>query len=119
MTAVRLIPLPVHAALRMATGLLTMLAPFVAGFEAPAMIMAVLVGAIVTGVSLSAVVDDAGRTALPVSALHALDYGLVLGLLAVAAILGLDGDTTAASVLTAIALVQLVGNLLTKYSLRA
>ena len=119
MTAFRLIPLPVHAALRMATGLLTMLVPFLAGFEAPAMVMAVAVGALVTGVSLCAVVEDDGHTALSVSTLHTLDYGLVLGLFGVAAVVSFDGDTTAGAVLLAVAVVQLVGNLLTKYSLRA
>ncbi len=118
MTAIRLIPLPVHAALRMATGLLTMLAPFVAGFEPPAMLMAVMVGAVVTGIALFGVVEDDGRTALPVSALHTLDYGLVLGLFGVAAVVALGGDQTAGAVLLAIAAVQLAGNLLTKYSLR-
>lgn len=118
MTAVGLIPLPIHAALRMLTGLLTMLAPFVVGFEAPAMVMSVLVGAVVTGVALSAVADERGRTALPVSALHTLDYGLVLGLFAVALVVAVAGDTVAGVVLAAIAAVQLTGNLLTSYSLR-
>ncbi|MCW3012904.1 MAG: hypothetical protein JWO90_3308 [Solirubrobacterales bacterium] len=116
--AVRLIPLPVHAALRMLTGLATMLAPFALGFEAPAMVMAVLVGALVTGVALSTVADERGRTALPVSAVHALDYGLALGLLAVAAVVAGAGDTVAGSALGAIALVQLAGNAMTTYTAR-
>ena len=119
MTAFRLIPLPVHSALRMATGLFTMLVPFLAGFAAPAMVMSVLVGALVTGVALCGVVEDDGLTALPVSTLHTLDYGLVLGLFGVAAVVAVDGDTAAGGILLAIATVQLFGNLLTKYSLRA
>lgn len=118
MTAIRLIPLPIHSALRMATGLLTMLVPFLAGFGAPAMVMSVLVGALVTGVALCGVVEEDGRTALPVSTLHTLDYGLVLGLFGVAAVVAIDGDATAGGILLAIAVVQFVGNLLTKYSLR-
>ncbi len=118
MTVVALIPLPIHAALRMLTGLATMLAPFVVGFQAPAMVMSVLVGAVVTGVALSAVVDERGRLAMPISALHTLDYGLALGLLAVGAVVLVAGDAAAGFVLGTIALVQLVGNLLTSYSLR-
>jgi hypothetical protein len=119
MTAVRRIPLPLHAALRMVTGLLTMLVPFLAGFDAPAMLMAVAIGAAVTGVALSAVADERGRTALPLGTLHTLDYGLVIGLFLVAVIVAAAGDQTAGVVLTAIAAVQLVGNALTRYSLRS
>lgn len=118
MTAVRLLPLPIHAALRMATGLFTMLVPFLAGFDEPAMLMSVVIGSLVVGVSLSAVVDEGGRSAISVATLHTLDYGLVLGLLAVAVVVATAGDTTAGAVLAAIALVQLVGNTITKYSLR-
>lgn len=112
------IPLPIHTALRMATGLLTMLVPFLAGFEPPAMLMAVVIGALVTGVSLSALVDERGYAPISVATLHTLDYALVLSLFAVAVVVAVAGDTTAGLVLTAIALVQLAGNVLTKYSLR-
>lgn len=113
------IPLPVHTALRMLTGLLTMLAPFVAGFEPPALVMAVAIGAIVTGVALTAVVDENGRSAMSVATLHTLDYGLALGLLAVAVLVAAAGDLVAGVVLGAIGLVQTAGNALTTYSLRS
>lgn len=118
MPAALRIPLPVHTALRMLTGMLTMLAPFAGGFEAPALVMAVAIGAIVTGVALTAVVDENGRSALSVATLHTLDYGLALGLLAVAVLVAAAGDTVAGVVLAAIALVQLAGNALTTYRLR-
>jgi hypothetical protein len=118
MTAIRLIPLPVHAALRLATGLVTMAAPFVFGLTPAAAVVAVLVGAVVAGIALSATPDERGRTSLPISTLHAFDYGAALGLLGAAAVLGLAGDGAAFVVLAAIAAVQLIGNLTTRYSAR-
>jgi hypothetical protein len=116
MTAIRLIPLPIHAALRMATGILTMAAPFLFGFDPAATLVGVVLGAVVTGVAMFGVVDERGRTALPISTLHAFDYGTVLGTFGSAVVLGASGDALAAVVLASIALVQLAGNLLTKYS---
>jgi hypothetical protein len=116
MTAIRLIPLPIHAALRMATGLLTMAAPFLFGFADAGTVVAVVLGALVTGVAMSGVVDERGHTAIPIATIHAFDYGTVLGTLGASVVLGLAGDATAGVVLAAIALTQLGGNLLTKYS---
>lgn len=119
MTALRLIPLPIHAALRMFTGLLTMAAPFLFGFDVPATVMAVVIGSLVVGVALTATPDERGLTPLPVSALHALDWATVIALMATAAAVATDGDDHAGIVLTVIAAVQLAGNLTTRYSLRA
>lgn len=119
MTAVRLIPLPVHAALRLATGLLTMAAPFLAGFDVPATLMAIVIGSVVVGVSLTATPDERGRTPLPVSTLHALDWALVIALTGAAAIVAFAGDSVAGAVLLAIAALQGAGNLTTRYSLGA
>lgn len=118
MTALRLIPLPIHAALRMMTGILTMAAPFVFGFDAPATLVAVVLGALVTGVALGAVVDERGHTALPISTIHTFDYGTVFGTLGASVVLGAAGDAVAGVTLAAIALVQLGGNVLTKYTAR-
>lgn len=119
LTVVRLIPLPIHAALRMATGLLTMVIPFIVGFGPAATVVAAVVGAVVTGVALTGITDERGLTALPVSTIHAFDYASALGLLGLAGLLGFDGDLVATVTLSAIALVWLVGNMLTRYSLRA
>ncbi len=119
MTAIRLIPLPVHAALRMATGLLTMAAPFVAGFGVTATLVSIVIGAVVVGVALAATPDERGLTPIPVATLHAADWATVFALLLGATYVAADGDDRAALVLVAIALVQLVGNLTTRYSLRA
>ncbi|WP_205698041.1 SPW repeat protein [Conexibacter sp. SYSU D00693] len=121
MTAFRLIPLPVHGALELLMGLFTMAAPFLFGFEAPATVIAVLVGAMTVGLALAAAsAEPAGaRGTLPVATHHAFDYGLTVGLLGAAIVVGLDGDANAALTMTLLALVQLSLNLTTRYSLRA
>jgi hypothetical protein len=119
MTAVRLIPLPIHAALRLTTGLLTMAAPFLAGFGVLATLLSIVVGAIVVGLSLSATPDERGLTPLPVTTLHALDWASVLALMVIAAAVSVHGDAVAGSVLLAIGAAQMAGNLTTRYSLRA
>ena len=120
MTAFRLIPLQVHGALEMLTGMFTMAAPFLFGFGPAATVIAVLVGAVMVGIALAAAsAEPAGaRGTLPVSTHHAFDYGLTFGLLGASVVVGIDGDQVAALTLTAIALVTLVLNLTTRYSLR-
>lgn len=118
LTALRLIPLPVHAALRMMTGLLTMAAPFLVGFGTTATLLAIVIGAVVVGVALTATPDERGQLPLPVDAVHAADWMTVFALLGAAIVVAADGDSRAGGVLVAIALLQLAGNLTTRYSLR-
>jgi hypothetical protein len=118
-TALRLIPLPIHAALELAIGLFTMAAPFLLGFGLPAAVVAVAIGALITGVALAGTVDERGSSAVPVSALHAFDYGIAVGLMGAAAVVGLAGDPPAALGLALIGGAQLLLNLTTRYSLRA
>lgn len=117
-TALRRIPLPIHAALRMTTGLLTMAAPFLAGFGTTATLLAIVIGAVVVGVALTATPDERGLTPLPVDAVHAADWVNVFALLGAATYVAARGDNRAGGVLIAIALLQLAGNLTTSYSLR-
>jgi hypothetical protein len=118
MTAMRLIPLSLHGALQMATGLATMAAPFVLAFEPAATLIAVVVGAVLVGVALASVGDERGQTAVPVSTLHAADYGLAIGLFGAAAIVAADGDQVAGLTFAVLAALQLALNLTTRYSLR-
>lgn len=118
MTAIRLIPYPIHTALRLATALLLMVTPFVVGFSPAATVVAVLVGAVQAGVALSATPDERGRLTVPLSTLYAFEWGSVLGLFGAAIVLGVAGDTVALAAIAAIAAVQLAGNLTTRYSLR-
>lgn len=119
MTALRLIPLPIHAALELVIGMFTMAAPFLLGFGLPAAVVAVAIGALITGVALAGTVDERGASAVPVSALYAFDYGITIGLVGAGAVLGLAGDPRAALALTIIGGAQLLLNVTTRYSLRA
>jgi hypothetical protein len=118
-TALRLIPLPIHAALELVIGMFTMAAPFLLGFGLPAAVVAVAIGALITGVALAGTVDERGSSAVPVSALYAFDYGIAIGLVGAGAVLGLAGDPRAALTLTIIGGAQLLLNVTTRYSLRA
>lgn len=117
MPSLRRIPVALHTALRLATGLVTIAVPFVAGFAALPMVLAVVLGTLVVGVSLAAVgAEQADRSALPAPALEALDHGLVVALMLVAVAVAALGAGFAAVILAGIALVQLFGNLTTDYT---
>jgi hypothetical protein len=118
-TALRLIPLPIHAALELVIGMFTMAAPFLLGFGLPAAVVALAIGALITGVALAGTVDERGSSAVPVSALYAFDHGIAIGLVGAGAVVGLAGDPTAALTLTIVGGAQLLLNLTTRYSLRA
>jgi len=68
--------------------------------------------------ALSSLVDDSGRTAVPVSTLHAADYGLAIGLAGAAVIVASSGDEVAGAAFGVLALLQFALNLTTRYSLR-
>ena len=119
MTALRLISLPVHGALEMLVGFFMMSAPFVLDLSAAAAMVGVIAGVLVIGLALSSTgVEAESRRTIPIATHHAFDYGLVTGLLGVAAILGFTDDRAAAVVFAAAALAQLLLNLTTKYSHR-
>ena len=116
MTALRLVPLPIHSALEMLLGMALMAVPFIIGASTAGIVAGVVVGALVVGLALQGL--DAGeRPALPVAAHHAADYGLALGMAAGALILAID-DMAAASLFGAAAIAQLALNLTTRYSAR-
>lgn len=117
MTALRLISLPTHAVLELLGGMALMAAPFALGFTAAGLVAAVLVGAVVVGLALSATPNDG--SSLPIAAHFAFDRGIAVGLLGASLLLGLTGDTAAAAVFAAAALVQAALNLTTRYTARA
>ncbi len=120
MPHLRRIPLPVHVALRLTTGVFIVVLPFLAGFDATAMVVSVVLGLLVVGVSLSASgPEQADRAALSVPSLESLDYALVLAVIVAAVVLAALGASLAAILLTVVGLVQLAGNLLTEYGLPA
>jgi hypothetical protein len=117
MTAIRLMSLPMHGALEMATGLALMAAPFVVGAGFAGSVVAVLVGALLVGLALAAAAGpEEGRGTLPVTAHHAADHGLALGLFGGAAVVGASGDAPGALLLGTVALVVLALNMTTRYS---
>lgn len=114
MNAPRPISLPVHATLRLATGLITMAAPLLVGFDVAATLTAIIVGAFVVGTALATVPDERGRSAVPSELLQLADWAAVLAIAGAA--LGVAAtDPRAAVTLAGIALVQLAGNLTTRY----
>lgn len=119
MTAFRLIPLQAHGALELLVGLATMIAPFALGFAPAGTVLAVVVGAALVGLALGSTTDERGVPAVPVATHHAADYGLVIGLGGSALLLAIAGDAVAGATLAAIAGIQLLLNLGTRYSARA
>jgi hypothetical protein len=114
MTALRLISLPTHALLELAAGLTVMAAPFALGAEPAGLVAGVLIGAVMTGIALTAAVEDGGG--LSIAAHFVFDRGIALGLLAGALVLGLAGDLTASLVFVGAALVQGLLNVTTRYT---
>ena len=116
MTAIRLIPLPIHAALELVAGLVLLSAPFALGLSPAAMVTGVVLGALVAGLALQSV-DTPGGRPVSVSAHRAADLGLALGLAGAAVILAQE-DSTAALLFGGAALTQLALNASTRYSQR-
>src|SRR3979490_1913575 len=65
MTAFRLISLPAHGALEMLAGLFTMVAPFLFGFTPAGTVAAVVIGALIVGLSLAAASPEGGSPSTP------------------------------------------------------
>lgn len=118
MTAMRLVPFPVHIALRLMTALATIVAPFAVGFSEAGTVVAVAVGAIVAGATLRGIPDERGQVPSPIADIHAFEWGAILGLFGGAIVLGTSGDMPAFLTLGAIAALQALGNLTTRYSMR-
>ncbi len=118
MTAIRLVPFPVHVALRLMTALATLVAPFAIGFSPAGTVIAVGVGAIVAGATLRGIPNERGQIPYAISDIHAFEWGAILGLFGAAIVLGISGDSAALLTLGAIAALQTAGNLTTRYSMR-
>ena len=116
-TLVRLISLPAHGAIELALGAALMVAPFALALGPAAIVAAVATGAVLIGLGLAttATSDDA-RGSIPVSAHASCDFGMALGMLAAALILGVAGDGAAAVVFLTAALLQLMLAGTTRYS---
>ena len=117
MTALRLIPLPLHSALEMLLGIVIGVAPFALGLSTAAAIVGVVAGALIVGLALQSLDTGDGR-AVAIAAHHAGDQGLALGLAAAGAVMAFAGDQIAAALFAGAAVVHLLLILATRYSAR-
>ena len=117
MTALRLIPLPIHSALEMLLGIVVGTAPFALGLSAPAAIVGVVAGVLIVGLALRSLdMGDGEQTSI--AAHLAGDQGLALGLAIAAAIMASASEATAAALFAGAAALQLLLILATRYTAR-
>lgn len=117
MSALRLIPLPVHSALEMLAGLVLGVAPFALGLGVGPAFAGVVAGVLIVGLALQSL--DVGTGAgVHVAAHLAADQGIALGLAAAGAIMALTAQPVAAAVFAGAAGLQLALILVTRYSAR-
>jgi hypothetical protein len=114
MTLARLLPFHIHGALEVAVAPFIMAAPFLFGFELPAAVASVTIGALMLAVAFATHATD--DRPLPVSTHLAFDIGFALAMALSSVTFALAGDAAAATFLGpgALALVLLVS--LTRYS---
>ena len=113
MTALRFIPLPIHAALEMLLGLALGAAPFVLGLGTAAMFVGVIAAVLIVGMAL-----QAGAETLNLSAHLAGDQGMALGLAVAAAVMAVSGEAIAAALFAGTAVTQLALMSATHYTAR-
>jgi hypothetical protein len=113
-TLSRLLPFHIHGALEVAVALVIMVAPFLLGFELPAAIASVTIGALLLAVALATHAVDEG--ALPISTHAAFDIGFAVAMALCSIAFGFAGDVTAAAFLGPAALALVLLNSLTRYS---
>ena len=117
MTAMRLIPLPLHAALEMLLGLVVGAAPFALGLGPAAAIVGVVAGVLIVGLALQSV-DTGDGAGVAVSAHLAGDQGVALGLAASGGVMAFAGEPIAAALFAGAAIVHLLLILVTRYTAR-
>jgi hypothetical protein len=122
MTLARLLPLPIHAALEVALAPIVIALPFALGFDASALVVAVVIGVLLMGTGLAAATQASGRGApgaLRVSAHADVDMGLALASALAALVFAIGGDVGPAGLFVAVAAAQGLLAVTTRYSARA
>jgi hypothetical protein len=114
-TISRLISYPTHGAFEILVGAGIMAVPFVIGLTTPAVITAVVIGAVLFGLGISAT-DTGERGTLPISAHAAYDAGIALGLTLVGIVFGIAGSGPALAFFVVAGLIELVLASLTRYT---
>ena len=113
MTALRIIPLPVHAALEMLVGLALGAAPFVLGLSTAAAFVGVIAGVLIVGLALQSIDEN-----LHLAAHLAGDQGLALGLALAGGVMAVTGDAIAAALFAGVAVAHLLLIAATRYTAR-
>ena len=122
MTLARLIPLPIHAAVEVALASIVMAVPFALGFDASALVVAVVIGVLMMGTGLAGDAQISGRSgpgALRVSAHADVDLGLALASALAALVFAIGDEVGAAGLFVAVAAAQGLLAVTTRYSARA
>jgi hypothetical protein len=122
MTIARLVPLPIHAALEVALAPVVIAAPFALGFDASALVVAVVIGVLTMGTGLAAASQVAGRGGagnMRVSAHVDVDLGLALASAFAALIFAIGGAVGPAGLFVAVAAAQTLLAVTTRYSAQA
>jgi hypothetical protein len=114
MTVLRLISPAARSGLVMSAGIGLLVTPLLLELSTAALVTGIAVG--VLAIELGLAGTGSGRGSLPLSAQAAYDRGLALGLLLVALIFGLSGESDAAPVFAAAGAVALVVTSITRYS---
>lgn len=117
MTIVRLISPALRSALLLAAGSGLILFPLVLDLGMAAIVTATVVGIVMVALALAGT-DSGGRGTLPVSAQAAYDRGIAVGLMMVAAVFGLAGESAAMLVFAVAGVACLIVTTITRYSAR-
>ena len=115
MTISRLISYPTHGAVELLVAAGIMAAPFVIGLGVAATITAVVIGALLFGLGVSAT-DTGERGTLPINAHAAYDTGIALGLTLVGIVFGIAGSGPALAFFVVAGLVELGLASVTRYT---
>src|SRR5688500_16875278 len=114
MTIARILPFDIHGAFEAALAPALMAAPFVFGFELPAAVACVTLGALILAVAL---VTHAGeQSLLPISTHAAFDVGFTIAMALSSVVFALAGDLAAGVFLAGSALVLTLISSFTRYS---
>ena len=115
MTIARLISPALRSGLLMAAGTALIGVPFAVGLDAAAIVTGLAIGVIIVALALAGTAPS-GRGTLPLSAQAVYDRGIGFGLLVVAVLFALYGDTGAAILFATAGVGALIVTSITRYS---
>jgi hypothetical protein len=104
-----------HAALELAFGIVVMASPLVLGVDSAGGIIALVLGALLVGLALTAASDE-GQGGLSIGAHAAADQAIAVTMIGLASVLGILGDVAAFAFLAIGGAIQLLLHANTRYS---